>query len=42
MGGVTWLRAEWDRFLAWALLTAGAALVVTGAVQVAASASVPA
>jgi hypothetical protein len=35
MGGVTWLRAEWDRFLAWALLTAGAALVVIGAVQVA-------
>jgi hypothetical protein len=35
MGGVTWLRAEWDRFLAWALLTAGAVLVVIGAVQVA-------
>ena len=35
MGGMTWLRAEWDRFLAWGLLVAGAAVLVTGAVQVA-------
>jgi hypothetical protein len=35
MGGVTWLRAEWDRFLAWGLLTVGAALLIIGAVQVA-------
>jgi hypothetical protein len=35
MGGMTWLRAEWDRFLAWGLLVAGAVLLVMGAVQVA-------
>src|SRR2546423_8360282 len=32
---MTWLRAEWDRFLAWGLLVAGAVLLVVGAVQVA-------
>jgi hypothetical protein len=32
---MTWLRAEWDRFLAWGLLVAGAVLLVIGAVQVA-------
>lgn len=36
MGGMTtWLRAEWDRFLAWGLLATGAALLVIGAVRVA-------
>ena len=35
MGGMTWLRAEWDRFLACGLLIAGAVLLVIGAVQVA-------
>ena len=35
MGGMTWLRAEWDRFLAWGLLVTGAVLLVIGAVQVA-------
>jgi hypothetical protein len=32
---MTWLRAEWDRFLAWGLLVVGAVLLVVGAVQVA-------
>ncbi|MDQ1489697.1 MAG: hypothetical protein QOD57_3107 [Actinomycetota bacterium] len=35
MGGMTWLRAEWDRFLAWGLLVVGAVLLMVGAVQVA-------
>ncbi|HEY4410718.1 MAG TPA: hypothetical protein VGO87_12615 [Acidimicrobiia bacterium] len=32
---MTWLRAEWDRFLAWGLLATGAVLLVVGAVRVA-------
>ena len=32
---MTWLRAEWDRFLAWSLLVAGAVLLVVGAAKVA-------
>jgi hypothetical protein len=32
---MTWLRAEWDRFLAWGLLVVGAVLLMVGAVQVA-------
>ena len=32
---MTWLRAEWDRFLAWGLLVVGAVLLVAGAIQVA-------
>jgi hypothetical protein len=35
VGGMTWLRAEWDRFLAWGLLVVGAVLLVIGAAQVA-------
>jgi hypothetical protein len=32
---MTWLRGEWDRFLAWGLLVVGAVLLVIGAAQVA-------